>query len=193
MQKTGKNASILIWSIFLSIIISLWFISISTHINKTLKNNSDIQEYISSSNQVKNILNSQDYTSQQLDNGTFLSLPDKNNYIWSLQENQVKEFWFSWTTLDFIQISINNWGPLKYKYDIWSNSQEYNILTTWSISFSWNLNNSDTSSTLSIENLWWYTFFEINSDQNIIVPERYYKIWKKIWNKNVLLQNQEIK
>jgi hypothetical protein len=165
----------------------------STHINKTLKNNSNIQEHISKSNQITNILNSQDSSSQQLDDGTFLSLPDKNSYIWSLEENEIKTFAFSWTTLNLIQISINNWGPVKYKYEISNINQQYDILTSWSISFSWNLNTTDTFSTLSIENLWWYTFFEIFSDQDITVPERYYQIWKKIWNKNVLLQNQEIK
>jgi putative exporter of polyketide antibiotics len=68
MQKTGKNASILIWAIFLSIIISLGFISISTQINKTLKNNKNIQQEISQSNQVQSILKSANPSSQQLDN-----------------------------------------------------------------------------------------------------------------------------
>jgi len=193
MQKTGQNASILIWSIFLSIIISLWFISISTQINKTLKNNQNIQQEINKNNQIKNILHSQNPTSQQLDDGTYLQISEKNNYLGSLQENEIKTFSFSWTTLDIIEISIINGWPIRYTYDIWSVNQEYDILTSWSFSFSGNIKPSNNLSTLIIENLWWYTFFQIDSDQEFIAPERYYEIWKKIWNKNVLITKEQIK
>jgi hypothetical protein len=190
MQKTGKNASILIWSIFLSIIISLWFISISTQINKTLKNNKNIQQEISQSNQLESILKSDNPISQQLENGMYLNIPDQNSYMWSLKQNEIKSFTFSWSTLDFINISINSGGPIKYKYEIWTVYQQYDTLTSWSVSFSWNIN---TQSTLEIENLWWYTLFQVNSDQNFIAPERYYEVWKKVGNKNVLIQNSQIK
>jgi hypothetical protein len=193
MQKTTKNASILIWSIFLSIIISLWFISISTQINKTLKNNQNIQQEINKSNQVKNILNSSNPSSQQLDDWTYLNISDFNSYIWSLEENETKIFSFSGTILNVLEITIKNWWPVKYTYNIWSLNQEYDILRTWSVSFSWNLDNSNSNSNLTIENLWWYTLFQINSDQNFIAPERYYQIWKKIGNKNILIKSSQIK
>jgi hypothetical protein len=61
------------------------------------------------------------------------------------------------------------------------------------MSFSWNLNNFNTQSTLKIENLGWYTLFEVNSDQDFISPEKYYEVWKKIWNKNVLIESSQIK
>lgn len=190
MQKTGKNASILIWAIFLSIIISLWFISISTQINKTLKNNKNIQQEISQSNQIQSIIKSDNPISQQLENGMYLNIPEQNSYIWSLKEKEIKSFTFSWSTLDIINIIINKWWPIKYKYWVWTPEQQYDILTTGSISFSWNVNNI---STLEIENLWWYTLFEVNSDQSFIAPERYYEVWKKIWNKNVLIESSQIK
>ena len=193
MQKTGKNASILIWAIFLSITISLWFISISTQINKTLKNNKNIQQEISQSNQVQSILKSDNPSSQQLDNWLYLNIINSDSYIWSLKEKETKIFSFSWSTLDIIDISINAGGPIKYKYNIWNNNQEYDILTSWNISFSWNLNNINTQSTLEVENLGWYTLFEVNSDQHFISPERYYEVWKKIWNKNVLIESSQIK
>lgn len=190
MQKTGKNASILIWSIFLSIIISLWFISISTQINKTLKNNQNIQQEISQANQLENILKSNNPSSQQLENGMYLNISEQDSYIWSLKENEQKSFTFSWWTLDLIDISLTSWWPIKYKYDIWTVYQQYDILTSGSISFSWNTNNQ---STLEIENLWWYTLFQVHSDQKFISPERYYEVWKKIWNKNVIIQSSQIK
>jgi hypothetical protein len=57
MQKTKSNASILIWAIFLSLIISITFISISTKINKSLKNNYNFTDEIKVNNQIKNIIN----------------------------------------------------------------------------------------------------------------------------------------
>jgi hypothetical protein len=193
MQKTAKNASILIWSIFLSIIISLWFISISTQINKTLKNNQNIQQEINKSNQLKNILNSSNPSSQQLDDWTYLNIFESNSYLGSLEANETKTFSFSGTNLDLVEIIVKNWWPIKYTYDIWSTNQEYDILKTLSISFSWNLDNINTHSILTIENLWWYTLFQVNSDKNFIAPERFYEIWKKIWNKNVLIKSSQIK
>jgi len=41
MQKIQKKAYILLWSIFLSLTISIAFISISTQINKNLKENNN--------------------------------------------------------------------------------------------------------------------------------------------------------
>jgi hypothetical protein len=58
MQKTNIKASILIWATFLSLIITVTFISISTKINKNLKNNSALTSEININNQVKNIINS---------------------------------------------------------------------------------------------------------------------------------------
>ena len=193
MQKTTKNASILIWAIFLSIIISLWFISISTQINKTLRNNQDIQHEILNKNELKNILNWNNIISQELSDGSYLSISDTKSYFWSLKNNESKIFTFSWTTLDFIKINIKNGSPIRYTYNIWSNNQEYDILRSGSKSFSWNLNNFTNNSTLIIENLGWYSLFEIISDLNFTAPERYYEVWKKIWNKNVLLETGQIK
>lgn len=192
MQKTNLHASILIWSIFLSIIISLSFISISTKINKVLRNNQDIQYEIINNNQLNNILNSDEIVSQQLNDGSFLNISDKKSYLWSLYNNQTKTFSFSWNTLENISIQIQNWSAIKYKYDIWDINQEYNILDSWFVSFSGNLNN-DIQSLLTIENLWWYSLVSISSDGDFIAPERFYEIWTKIWNKNILINTAEIK
>jgi hypothetical protein len=58
MQKTSKKASILIWATFLSLIITVTFVSISTSINKNLKNNSSLTEQFKNENEIKNLLNS---------------------------------------------------------------------------------------------------------------------------------------
>jgi len=58
MQKTSKKASILIWATFLSLIMTVIFVSISTNINKNLKNNLSLTEEFKNENEIKNLLNS---------------------------------------------------------------------------------------------------------------------------------------
>ena len=193
MQKNDKNASILIWAIFLSIIISLWFISISTQINKTLRNNQDIQNQILNTNELKNILQSDNPSSQELSDSSYLNIINSNSYIWSLEENETKIFSFSWTSSENISINLENFGKIKYKYDIWTTNQEYNTLSWWTVTFSSNLTQTDNNSLLSIENLWWFAKFRLESNWNFISPEQYYEVWKTIWNKNVLIHSAEIK
>lgn len=192
MQKTGQNASILIWAIFLSLIISLWFISISTQINKTLKNNIALQENISLSTEQNSLLQDKNSDSQYISNWNYLKFEDKNSYFWWLKSDEVKIFSFSGTILNSIDIEVIQWGPIKFKYDI---DTAFN--TWWLVSdthsFSGWLNIADTKSTLYIKNLWGYTLFQIKSDLNFKKPEQKYQIWKKIWNKNVLIQSSEIK
>lgn len=193
MQKTGQNASILIWAIFLSLIISLWFISMSTQINKTIKNNIALQKDISVSWEQNTLLSDKNIKSQYISNGNYLSIEDKNTYFWSLKSDEIKTFTFSWTSLDFIDIKIIQWGPIKFKYDIPSNSTFIKWLIQNQDIFSGALDWLNSNSSLQIENLWGYTLFQITSDLDFEKPEQKYKIWKKIWNKNVLIQSSEIK
>jgi peptidoglycan hydrolase CwlO-like protein len=69
MQKNSVQASILIWAIFLSLIMSVSFISISTKINKTIHNNQksqdEINTYISNLNNDLDVLSSEKYFIQQ--------------------------------------------------------------------------------------------------------------------------------
>jgi len=60
VQKNSKKASILIWAIFLSLIISLSFLSISTKITKNLKENSKNNINIIEQNKIENILKNSD-------------------------------------------------------------------------------------------------------------------------------------
>ncbi|MDP2396646.1 MAG: hypothetical protein Q8S84_04375 [bacterium] len=57
MQKNSTKASILIWAIFISLIISVSFIQISTKINKNLKNNEKIINSLNSYNEIDNNIN----------------------------------------------------------------------------------------------------------------------------------------
>jgi hypothetical protein len=58
VQKNNEKASILIWSIFLSLIISISFLSISTKITKNLKNNSKLDSDLEKQNKINNLIKS---------------------------------------------------------------------------------------------------------------------------------------
>jgi predicted PurR-regulated permease PerM len=56
VQKKDRKASILIWSIFLSLIISISFLSISTQITKNLKNANNLKNNLETENNINNLL-----------------------------------------------------------------------------------------------------------------------------------------
>jgi len=91
MQKTETKASILIWSIFLSLILIMTFVSISTKINKNLKNNSQI---------IQNIKN------------WATPVWDLLNYTWSLYKWETEEIKIEG---DPITINILHGWPILYK------------------------------------------------------------------------------
>jgi len=185
MQKTKSNASILIWAIFLSLIISITFISISTKINKSLKNNYNFTDEIKVNNQIKNIINKWsidwNFNDEYLLNWDKIIFDPSNIItVW------IKK-WEIYTTKinvsSTININIINWWPIKYK----NNSNSWLILnSTWILVTSWNL---------EISNLWWYSKIQISSNvkTNYLSKYRNYFILKNIWNKEVIESKWKIK
>lgn len=185
MQKTNNKWSILIWATFLSLIISVTFISISTKINKNLKNYWEFSNQLSQTNEIQNIINSS-IISSKFEN-QFLNNEDKIIFsapnirlIWMKQNEIIKS---EITGNSVINIQIKNWWPIKYE----------NLSNSWII-ISWKSINANIWE-LNITNLWWYTQFIIQSDttDNILSETTFYKIVKKIWNKNVIKTKWTIK
>jgi hypothetical protein len=58
MQKTNIRASILIWSIFLSLTLTLSFVVISTKVNQNIKLNSFIEELFNKNDKINDLVNS---------------------------------------------------------------------------------------------------------------------------------------
>ena len=56
MQKFNKKASILIYAIFLSLIISIMFIAISNKINLNLKQNKNISQNFDINDKIENYI-----------------------------------------------------------------------------------------------------------------------------------------
>lgn len=169
MQKTNTNASILIWSIFLSLIISIGFISISTKIHKSVQGNINFQDTI------KNNLSWS--SSYLLENETII-LENKNLSTLSLKKNQNTTVWFSWSSQEFINIDILNGGPVEM---IYNNTSQ---IISENYSFSWNVSNIE----IDINNLSGYTLLNISSNAEILKNNPKSITWKEIWNKKIIKQ-----
>ena len=182
MQKTSKKASILIWSIFLSLIISVVFINTSSKIGKIIHNNSLLLESSDNNYNIKEVLNEKNYIDLELDNWESLLFESNNNYTWTLLANQIIEIQFP-DINNNININIFTWGPIFYNHS--------NGTSSWVITN----NNSISVSTwfLYIKNLWWYTKYNLTSMNDFMTKTKKYKIIKKIWNKEVIKSSGEIK
>jgi len=172
MQKTTLKASILIWSIFLSLIISVTFIWISTKINQNLNNNNDLNKNIQIQNEIKNKLKSKNYSDKNFDNWyTLIFASQKNIKIWLKKDENI---FINFPETSTWNISIINWWPIYYSWSIW----------TWIINNTYDINSIYWM--LNIKNLWWYTKIQLDSNNNIQTQYQNYKIVKTIWNKKII-------
>jgi hypothetical protein len=183
MQKTTIKASILIWAIFLSLIISITFISISTKINKNIKNNSNFTTELEIENKIKNSINSGSisgiYKNQTLQNSDELTFESSTKFESSLKKNEDIEIKFP----EISNITINLTNSWVIFYETLTSSGIINTQT----------NINPISWTIYIKNIGWYTTFEVNSDKSFTTKYKKYKIIKQIWNKKIIKQNWEIK
>lgn len=169
MQKTNINASILIWSIFLSLIISLGFISISTKIHQNIQNNIDFQNTIKQNISSTGVIVNADEISVKED--------EKSLTIW-MKKNESKQFSFLWSSQEFINIELLNGWPVEVVYN-----NSYRLVNE-SYSFSGNTSNVD----ITVNNLSWYALLQISSSANIQKDDNGTVVWKKIWNQNIIKQ-----
>lgn len=174
MQKNSKKASILIWAIFLSLIISLSFLSISTKITKNLKENSKNNINIIEQNKIENILKNSDLNIENVWNKS-IHIENKNLKK-SLKKSE--EYEISFNTNSIININLTSSWVIYY---------ELNWTKTGSWVLTWTLNNYETWSwILKLINFSWYISFELVSDNKFEIPEKKYKIIEHIWSKNII-------
>lgn len=167
MQKIRKNASILIWAIFLSLMISISFISISTKINSSIKTNHKLIGEHNLENYIKNKIKNKDYSNELLWNNETIIFTQNKSYSWSLKDQEKLELNF--TIESNITINIIKWWPILANWWLIETNSWFTV--------NWNL---------TLENLWWYTNFSIISNNNLPVEEYMYIIKKTIWNKEVV-------
>jgi len=184
MQNTNTNASILIWSIFLSLIISIIFINSSSKIGKIIQNNSLISESIDNNYQKKQILSEKKYRDSKLDTWEQIIFDNNISYTWTLKSKETSEIQFL-DTNNTINVTIINGWPVFYSFST-DSSLSGTIIGSISIP-------SVQSWSLYIRNLWWYSKYNIQSDNDFLTKTKRYKIIKKIGNKEVIKSSSEIK
>lgn len=181
MQKNTIKWSILIWAIFLTLIITTSFISISTQINKTLREkqyiNENIQNDLEIKNYIKNEVENSLFKDKEIWNNNIIVWENKNNHTLSLKENEEKSFL---TKNDNITLEILWWASIFYEDINNSNSWVINKIQTL------------TSSGIKIKSLWWYSQINIRSNDIIEKKMKKYEIYEKIWNKIIKKQSWEI-
>lgn len=189
MQKSNKKWSILIWSIFLSLIISLTFVFVSTKVNQSIRLNSYLEWFLNKNTTIKNLIKL--WWAGNLWDNEFL-VSTENLYTLKNEENLIFSFSgnisFSWS------IKLKSWWPIYYEITSfsWSNNLEYSLVNSWIISqinswtlFIWYLWNDYDRSDLTVSNLWWLSSFLINSTQDYYWVSKTYKVLKNIWWKNI--------
>lgn len=191
MQKYIKNnetkkASILIWAIFLSIIISVTFAMISAKITKNLNNNSNIINNLENFNNWY-LLNKKNSILKNWDN---LIFEEDNNINRTIKNNEIYNINTIITEDSYLDIFIINWSELYYKvisysWSLWLSSSW--ITSKWLIQNNYRINfNYDTDKDhkiIQLQNLWWYS--NITLSWSIILNTNYKKFStiNKIWNK----------
>jgi len=184
MQKNHKKAYILIWAIFLSLIISVTFIEISTKVNKNLNNNNEIIYNWKIDIETEKLINmsiiNQDYSEKSTENWDKIIFDNNIELIFSMKKDDINLSKINNT--GNISISILQWWPIKYNNNTLSGiiNNTGNIATTiWE---------------LYITNLSWYTKLKINSiSNNYLSKYTNYKITRKIWNKEFIKSKWKIK
>jgi len=186
MQKLERNASILLWSIFLSLTIWIAFISISSQISKNLKENIWLKDKINiislKEKKLNEAIETNNFNNIELSD-TELIIFEKNNYynIW-LKENE--EIRIKLSSSNNMTIKLNTWSPVSYLNS--SNPSINWIVTSNSTFSSWN-------NEIVIKNLWWYSNIDIMSEVNFETENKRYKIIEKIGNKVITKENWKFK
>ena len=200
MQKKQDSWSILIWSIFLSMFLSLAFLSVSTKLHSSLKNNNLIQKDIATENEINQILKTQKFESKILPNKTQIIFEKNNQNLNTLSKGETQKirFFGSWSTT--ATVKIKQWSEIAYSVILFNNpdySGTKNVLESDIISTQKDitipLTPTDQYIEVSLKNLWGYSQYFITSSENFITQDKKYKVLQKIGNKKIEKSYWEIK
>nr|MDD3720609.1 hypothetical protein [Candidatus Gracilibacteria bacterium] len=189
MQKSNKKGSILIWSIFLSLIISLTFVFVSTKVNQSIRLNSYLEGFLNKNTTIKNLIKLGG--AGNLGDNEFL-VSTENLYTLKNEENLI--FSFSGNISFSGSIKLKSGGPIYYEITSFSgsNNLEYSLVNSGIISqinsgtlFIGYLGNDYDRSDLTVSNLGGLSSFLINSTQDYYGVSKTYKVLKNIGGKNI--------
>ncbi|NDK07756.1 hypothetical protein EOM39_00750 [Candidatus Gracilibacteria bacterium] len=190
MQKTNNKASILIWSIFLSLVVSLSFVFVSTKINQNLALNTYLNDFFSNDNKTTELVKNNSLG----DIGDNSKLLLETNSI-SLSNGESQIFSFSGSS-DFTgSITIKEGGPLYFETISYSGSLNNLELTTStgiisdnkSFIFTGVLDLQYKKTDLIVKNLGANLIFKLETNTEILTSGtiKKYKITKNIGGKDV--------
>lgn len=177
MQKTNKKASILIWSVFLSLIISTTFLSINTKIKKNLGFNYELQNKTNIENYLNKAQKNNDYNDIHINNTT---LKFQDLHKTSLTLTQYGTWRINYPNNSNLRINIT-WSPIFFETDTASGVIESNS------------NISSHSGSILFSNLGWISLVKIHSNNNRLSNTIDYSVSKKIGPHEKLIEKGTIK
>jgi hypothetical protein len=91
MQKNKHIASILLWSIFISMILSILFLSISTKITKNLKNNDNLISNTKIEEIIKNQILNYHFKTKKINKNLYLVFESLDPFRRTIKQNETFE------------------------------------------------------------------------------------------------------
>ncbi len=185
MQK-NKNASILLWSIFLSLIIASLFIHISTKIWKVIEENRKIENEIKKDREKNRLLKENNLENINLSKNEKIIFESEKYFEKSLKKDEELNINIDKETN--INIKLNPEAIVNYSTWINLSNMWEKIFLKWEKTVtlgSWSI--------LQIKNIWWIAKVELFSEKDISFPYKRYKIIKEIGNKIVEKESGIIK
>ena len=180
MQKLNKKASILLWSIFLSMTIIIAFTSINFQLKQSLSENSSLMTKIEENNnkflRIHNAIKSNNFSDIELNKIDKLIFEWDNIINQALKKNEKLELKIAYDKeqsdkTSNLTIKINNWWPILYK-----NTKIEGIIKK-------ELTFNTKEEQISIENLWWYSDITITSEKKFENKIKKYKIVSNYWTR----------
>lgn len=193
MQKFNKKASILIYAIFLSLIISIMFIAISNKINLNLKQNKNISQNFDINDKIENSLKKIEKDLQQLAKipkiweekiKKILENIEKNSKIDENINIEIKKnFDFSAENSTIIilpetRLSTQKGIELKYIESGFSQEEIFNFENP--------IESEKNFKKINFKNTWSYSKINIISNKFVIKKNITYYVYENIWNSNVV-------
>jgi len=197
MQKNRQNASILLWSIFISMILSILFLSISTKITKNLKNNDDIIENSQIHEIIKKQIAIKDFSTIKLKDKEYLLFESIDPLIRNIKEKKELNILFnSWNTIN-LKVEKIYWADIYYETYQWIDQNNITTLvSSWILSDEINKNLLDNSNNwwkIYLKNLGWESKIKVYSEKSCLPKYINYKIVKVIWNKQLIKEKNKQK
>ena len=193
MQKFNKKASILIYAIFLSLIISIMFIAISNKINLNLKQNKNISQNFDINDKIENSIKKIEKDLQELvkipkiwekEIKKILENIEKNSQISEKINIEIKKnFDFSAENSTIIilpetRLSTQKGAELKYRENGVSQEKIFDFENP--------IESEENLKKINFKNTWSYSKINIISNKFVIKKNMTYYVYENIWNSNVV-------